>query len=318
MSCHPTELDNNERDAESHPTELHQTYEALREEIMAQVTSGELDRALELSDQALDLATRTEDPHLIDSALCNRAGLLVARGEGRDVAGELRRILMRSPESVVRFQAAYALCMFHEQDEDLEKSRFYSQTALRYAELHGDPASLAIAHNRVANLNLLASYFEPALESYLKALEIQGTEPSLETAKILSNTGYCQAVLGELGAAFGSLTRSLRMLRRIRAEQWLHRPMLGMSYTYLEAGRYDRAASYALKALENAETGGPYHDTHVKNALYLLGEAEKLRGEEAAAYECFTHLQQRFYPDQPAIVDVLLATDIRKLINLMA
>ena len=299
-------------------SELHRAYEALRAEIMAQITNGELDRALELSNEALTLARRTEDTHLIDSALCNRAGLLVNRGEGHSVVSDLRRILMRSPEPLVRFQAAWALGVFHELEEDLEKSRFYSQTALRYAELHGDSASLATAHNRMANLNLLSSYFEPALESYLKALEIQGEHESLETAKILSNTGYCQAVLGEHFPAFRSLTRSLRMLRRIRAEHWLHRPMLGLSYTYLEMGRYERAARHASRALANAEDGGHYHETYVKNALYLLGEAEKHCGRNAAAFECFTHLQERFYPDQPSIIDVLMATDIRKLINLMA
>ncbi|MEM7350439.1 MAG: hypothetical protein AAF657_06510, partial [Acidobacteriota bacterium] len=56
----------------------------------------------------------------------------------------------------------------------------------------------------------------------------------------------------------------------------------------------------------------------VKNALYLLGESEKLSGNEFQAHRHFTRLQREFYPDDPVIPDFLMATDVRKLINLMA
>ena len=300
------------------PSDFHQDYESLRAEIMAQVTGGDLDRALDLSTQAVDLASKIGDPCLLDTAICNRAGLLVARGEGETTLGELRMILMRSSASSVRFLASYALSHYYDQQEELQKCRFYSESALRYAKLDDNAASLVKAHNRLANLNLLESYFEPALDGYLEALKLQGSDDSVEAAKVLSNIGYCQAVLGEPITAFRSLSRSLRMVRRLAADRWLHLPMLGLSYAYLEMGRYERAARYAKSALMNAEVGGPYQQNHVKNALYLLGEAQKLCGRDQEAFECFTHLQLRFYPDQPMVVEVLMATDIRKLINLMA
>jgi hypothetical protein len=60
------------------------------------------------------------------------------------------------------------------------------------------------------------------------------------------------------------------------------------------------------------------HDEWVKNALFLLGEAEKLWGHTLDAYEHFSELQSRFYPNEPFIVSLLMTTDIRGMINLMA
>lgn len=300
------------------PSDSHPAYEALKQEIFALITRGELDRALSLSQEAVTLARTTGEAVLVDNALCNRAALLLARGQGQEEVPELRRILMRSASPAVRFLAAYSLCQFHDQQEEMDKCRFYSQTALHWAQLDGNPTFLARAYNRLANIDLAESYFESALDGYDRAIELSGEEPSLEGAKILSNVGYCQAVLGRLDDAFRSLTRSLRTMRRADAESWLHLPMLGLSYTYLEMGRHERAVRYARRALMSAEAAGPYQLNQIKNALYLLGEAEKLCGRDQEAYECFHHLQSRFYPDQPMVVDVLMATDIRKLINLMA
>lgn len=300
------------------PSEMSEQYADLRDQIAQEATQGRLDQALELSSQAIELAKKIGDPVLVDTATCNRAGLLVARGDGQMAQKELRHILLRSPEPSVRFLAAYALCAYHDQMEEVDKCRFYCESALRYAELDDNVGSQVKAHNRLANINLLESYFEEALDGYQRALDLQGITDSVETAKILSNIGYCRTVLGDPHAAFGSLSQSLRMIRRLDAEFWLHLPMLGLSYTYLDLGRFERATSYARRALMNAESGGPYLHNHVKNALYLLGEAEKLNGRNQAAYDCFHHLQQRFYPDQHMVVDVLMATDIRKLINLMA
>ena len=304
-------------------SELDQAYEALRKAVKTEVTAGRLERALELSADSVTMARQIGSEVVIDTAVCIHIGLLMARGEGHDEAPKLRRILMRSSAPSVQFSASYLLSQFHDQQEELDKCRFYSDAALRYATLDDNLDSQAQAHNRLANLDLLESYFDRAEQGYNQALELKSRNPdpqapSLETAKILSNLGYCQAVLGKTTEAFRSLTTSLRMMRSLAAAPWFHLPMLGLSFTYLEIGRYERAVRYAERALMNAEAGGSYQLTQVKNALYLLGEAEKLCGRDDRAFQCFFHLQERFYPDQPMVVDVLMATDIRKLINLMA
>ena len=291
--------------------------EALRQEIREAVAAGRLDSALELAGQALALAQAGEDQAEVDRLCLTRGAIQVARGEGAEAVQEMRRILMRSSDRGNRFNAAYAISQHHERIGDIERGRFYANTALSYAEAWDDPAAIAKAHNQIANLELLGSYFEEAAASYEKALALLENEVTIESAILLSNLGYCHTVIGRYDRAFRELTRSADMLGYLEASRWQHLPLLGLAYAYLEIERFELAVEHARRALELAEAA-LYQDNQVKNALYLLGEASKLAGEEEEAYEHFTHLQQRFYPDQPLIVDVLLATDIRKLINLMA
>ena len=290
--------------------------EALRLQMREAVADGQLDTALDISNQALALAGQAGDVVEIDRSALSRGAIQVARGAGDQVLPEMRRILMRSADRANRFNAAYAIAQHLELEGDIERSRFYANTALSYAEAWDDDAAIAKAHNQVANLELLGSYFEEAACSYEKALHlIQGE--SVECAILLSNLGYCYTVLGRHDAAFSVLGRSCDMLVRLEVTSWQHLPLLGLAYACLEIEHYPRAERYARRALELAEEAR-YQDNQVKNALYLLGESTKLAGNEDEAFEHFTHLQQRFYPDQPLIVDVLLSTDIRKLINLMA
>lgn len=294
-----------------------QLLETLRQKIREAVAAGRLDAALELSDRALRLARADDDPTEVDRLCLTRGAIQVARGDGADAVPEMRRILMRSTDRGNRFNAAYAISQHHERIGDIDRSRFYANTALSYAEAWDDGAAVAKAHNQIANLELLGSYFDDAAESYEKALDLLPEQESAECAILLSNLGYCYTVLGRYDRGFQVLGRSADMLSRLGASRWQHLPLLGLAYAYLEIGRYRRAEEHARRALELAEAAR-YQDNQVKNALYLLGEASKLAGDEDRAFEHFDHLQRRFYPDQPLIVDVLLSTDIRKLINLMA
>ena len=91
---------------------------------------------------------------------------------------------------------------------------------------------------------------------------------------------------------------------------------VGLAYGYLEIDRPRRARDHARRGLRLAEEVEiPWQ---IKNALYLLGESEKLSGNEVMAHRHFSRLQQDFYPEDPVIPDFLMATDVRKLINLMA
>lgn len=291
--------------------------ESLCDDIREAVAAGRLDDALQLIPPALELAQCEGDQTVVDRIQLSRGAIVVARGDGAAVVPEMRRILMRSTDRANRFNAAYAISQHHRMIGDLDRSRFYATTALTYAEAWNDSMAIAKAHNRIANVELLGSYFDAAAESYEKALEYLADIASVEKAILLSNLGYCHTVLGRFDRGFSILYNSMRLLRRLDAVHLRHLPMLGLAYAYMEIGRYDRAESHARRALELAD-GASYQDNQVKNALYLLGEATKLAGKEDEAFEHFTHLQRRFYPDQPMIVDVLLSTDIRKLINLMA
>ena len=294
-----------------------ETCRLLRARVLDQVTLGHFETALDLCDEAASLAELSGEQDLIDQVACNRAGILIAQGHGAAVTGSLRRILMRSTDVANRFQAAYTISQYHDVAEQPDRSLFYARQALRYAQEWQRQDARATAHNRLANLLLLESYFDEAREHYQHALDLLPPVDSIDLAIILSNLGYCHVVLESLEPGFRALFRSLRMMRRLDAQTWRHLPLLGLSYAYLDAGRYERARRHAGAALSLTE-GQSGLEGQVKNALYLLGEAEKLAGDDDAAHEHFYRLQQHFYPDEPFIVEVLMATDLRKLINLMA
>ena len=108
----------------------------------------------------------------------------------------------------------------------------------------------------------------------------------------------------------------MRTTLKHKASAWEMFPRLGLSFAYLEIDRPERAVIHARRGLDLAEQAGV--QAQMKNALYLLGEAEKLSGNEPEAHLYFTRLQEEFYPQDPVIPDFLMVTDVRKLINLMA
>jgi tetratricopeptide (TPR) repeat protein len=138
----------------------------------------------------------------------------------------------------------------------------------------------------------------------------------LDQALLLSNSGYCRSVLGDFNLGLKQLFKSLDLIHHKCALTWERFPCLGIAYAYLELDRLEQARVYAGRALRQSELS--QSSEQVKNSLYLLGEAAKLAGDEDVAYEYFGRLQTEFYPNDAYISDFLMATDIRKLINLMA
>lgn len=290
---------------------------ALRLQVQAHITRGALDAAEALCRDAVAIARGGNDPAVIDRTSCDLASMLVALGRGDEVTGELRKILMRSFDLGNRFVASYALSKHYDLQRDHERSWTYARQALRYAEQAQDRSMTARAHNHLANLYILDSYFDEARGHYQECLDNYGAVVSLERAVAESNLGYCLTILGKTTKAFRLIFDSLRLMTRLDAGSWKRLPHLSLAYAYLEIGRYDRARHHAERGLHFSEnTFGA--EENVKNALYMLGEAEKLNGRSTVAYEHFCDLQRRFYPDQPFILDVLMSTDLRKMINLMA
>lgn len=290
--------------------------EAFRRQLRELLTAGQLDEAIRLCDEAIRRAHDAGDQNLADKAFCNQAGIRIARGQGARVMPNLRLILLRSSDLQNRFSASYHISCVYDQQGDHQKSLFYARQALRYADEFGEPEALACANNQLANLLVLDSYFSEALDAYRAAYQSQPTHDSVERALLLSNLGYCRVVTGHLIDGYRDLSSSLRMMRRLRAENWQHVPYLNLSYACLEAGRYSRASKHGSRALELAEASN--HTESIKKALYLLGEAEKLAGDSGCAYAYFSDLQRRFYPDNPHVLDFLMVADVRQMINLMA
>ncbi len=294
----------------------HEHFEALRHKAREEVSLGNLESALELCDRAIAWAEAHGSRDQRDLEHCNRSSILVNQGRGRSVISELREILLSSTNPHICYQAANNIARFHEHRKEYRRGQFYAQLSLDHAKRARQPEPIARSHNQLGLLLLRQSYFEDAGDCFGQALEVLPPQSSCDRAVLLSNLGYCQTMIGDLASAFSHLFRSLRMVRAQGAKVWEMYPRLSLSFTYLEAERPIRAAVHARRGLLLAEEAEM--TWQIKNALYLLGESEKLSGNELVAYRCFARLQSEFYPDDPVIPDFLMATDVRKLINLMA
>lgn len=289
--------------------------EDLRQRILDAVSGGQLEVADQLSTLALGLAKREGTPLDLERFECNRANVLVTLGRTDEAVLSMRKLLMRSQDDGNRFAAAYAIAVHHYSRAENERGMFYARQALRYAEEKNDPELLAKGNNLMATLLLRESYFAEACVSFEEALKFYPA--GYERAGILANLGYCLTVTGKITVAFRHLATSLRMMNRLKLGGWRRFPHLAFAYAYLEIGRYQRSAHHALRALAISEET-PGAEEQRKNSLYLIGEAKKMCGHDAEAWEYFIELQKSYYPEQPYIVDVLMATDVRKMINLMA
>lgn len=278
------------------------------------IRRGAFDEAIDLCDQAIAWGRDRGDQDAVDLGWCNKSGVLITLGRGEEASSRLRRILLSSSNPVCCFVASYNLSRVHEERRETQRGLFYARLSQGHAERAGRSDFLAASHNQVGGLLLIDCYFEEARDSYLRALDF--SPPDLDRAIMGSNIGYCQVVLGHQGEGFEWLFRSLRDMRRQGAETWEMLPRLGLSYAYLEIDRPERSRRHAVRALALAESAS--YREHIMNALFLLGEAEKLLGHEFEAYTHFQRLQRDYYPDAPFISDVLMSTDVRQLVHLMA
>ncbi len=289
--------------------------EALFRQMIAAVNAGEVEAAESLSAEALALAKREASPVIVERFECNRANILAQVGRGAEAVLSMRKLLMRSKNVDNRFLASYGIAHHHFRLLENERSMFYARQALRYAEEQESAEHIAWCNNIIGILQLRESYFEEACLNFEEALKFYPA--GYERAGIQANLGYCLAVTGRMTVAFRHLVASLRMMNHLKLGGWRRFPHLALAYAYLEIGRVPRAVKHASRSLEiSAATAGA--EEQCKNSLYLLGEAKKISGHDVEAWEHFSELQKQFYPEQPFIVDVLMATDVRKMINLMA
>lgn len=297
--------------------ELRQEYERLRNEAKRATDEGRIEEALELYDRGLSLAREIGDQDLIDLAGCNRTAIVIALEGDSGAARDLREILSRSANPLNRLTAAYQLARIYELRQDTKKGLLYTRIARGEHDKRGvaDPYWEAGINNQMANFLLLESRFGEAEAHYRQALEDDPAASEIRLAATWLNLGYCRLMQEDLDEALALLYRGLRVLRRSRVDVYQMLGYLDLCYAHLEIGRHRSARRHGQRALRLAEELG--NDSGIKNALYLLGEAEHLLGRDDRAREHFDRLQT-LYPDSPYLADMLLAVDLRKMINLRA
>ena len=271
-------------------TEISKSFE---EKVRFEVGRGNWEIALALCEETIALAELHGDQDTRDIEHCNYSSILVNQGRGREVISKLRQILLGSTNPEICHQAANNISRFHEMRNESERGLFYARLSLDHAKRTHKSEPVARSYNQLGLLLLRDSYFEEATECFTNALCKLSQEPSRDRGVLLSNLGYCQIMLDLQEPGFENLFRSLRMLRKHSEKLWEMYPRLGLSFAYLGIDRPERACLHASHGLELAEAAGM--NWQVKNALYLLGESQKLLGNEFKAHQYFTRLQEEFY-----------------------
>ena len=278
--------------------------------------AGRLDEALVHLATCLALAKSNQDEELEERVLCARASIAFLRGEGEELIPGLCQIVLRNRSQINGFLAANNVARACELRRDYRKGLFYARIARERAAALGRPEWVAAALNQIANLLLAESYFDQAAGLYREALALVPPEDSSRQLTYMVNLGYCELVLGNTRQGLGVLYGCLRNARRQRWERLEMIARIDLCYAHLEMGRLEAAERHGRRGLEIGEAIG--ETDWVKNALYLLGEVAVLSGSASRGYAWFHELQHRFYPEQPHLPELLLAVDVRKLINLRA
>jgi tetratricopeptide (TPR) repeat protein len=291
-------------------------FEELKSRGALAVEAGRLEDAKSLFEEALAWAQEHGDPRQIDLAVCNRAAAAIELGCGESELPRLREILVRNANPVSCRIAAYNIARYYELIKSFKKALFYARIARERSEHLGRRDWLASSHNLIGNTLLAESFVEEACEEYESALEFMPAEPGAARARILDNLGYCRILQGRHAEGYALLYESLRLLRRFHAERYEISTRLDLCFAHLETGRYRHAWNQGRAALELAERMG--ETDSIKNALYLLGEVENLRGHLDRARFYFSRLQRDFFPEASYLPGFLLAVDVRKLVNLHA
>ncbi|MEM6796263.1 MAG: tetratricopeptide repeat protein [Acidobacteriota bacterium] len=301
-------------------------YGRWRRKVDLLVNSGRFEEALELCDQIDAWAEARPDKRYRDQAFCWRAGVLIATGDGDRAAPRLRRILMGHSHPIPQLSAAYYLSLHHDGRGESEKSRLYARRALRHARECGLARCLIRCLNLYANCLFKDGEYSAAARGYDEALALQASPPAEGESDhpdwirgvLMANLGGSLVLLDRPREALGYLAEALECLDRqpegLRSDALVRRVLLGLSFGYLNLERPLIAGRYARWALEDG--GEPVTDQVRKGGLFLLGEASKLAGSEERALVYYSSLQEEFYPDMPDVVNLLLLTDARGLVNI--
>lgn len=306
-----------ETDQRRHARRLDELFLAGR----SKVDEERLREALPLFEEAERLARQTGDAKAADRAWLNRCAVLIAMQRVEDLSLEvfhrMRQLLMAGDDPVACWLAAYNMAQAYELKKEYRKGTFYARIALDRARLLDSGEQLASSFNQLALLLLGRSHFDEAREAFEAALDLlPSEETSVRRAAVLDNLGYACVVLGDRREGFRHLVSSLRSLRRLGRRREQIFPHLRLCFAHLEIGRARHALRHGVRALALAEEFA--EPISIQYALFLLGEAAQRAGDSVGARAHFERLHHQYFPDNPRLADLLLAVDVRHLVNLKA
>lgn len=305
-------------EAIAHPT-FDERFEALMEEGRAVYAAERFSEALGLFTRAQELADSLGNRRAAERAYVNRCAieLDIDRTLQPDRLQRMRELLMSGDDPATCWLSAYNLARAFEFAKEHRKGLFYARIALDRSRAMENRAWVASNHNQIGNFLLAESRFEEALEEYRTALSLlDGEGRSVRSAAIFDNLGYTYVMLGRERQGLRLLYRSLRDLQALGYRREKILPHLSLCFALLEIGRHRLALRHGARALALAEEAN--ESDSIKHALFLIGEAAQQSGDPSAARESFERLQSRYFPDAAYLPEMLMAVDVRKLVNLKA
>ncbi len=312
-------------DAETSAIRASEDFATLRDRARELVAKGSYRQASGVYRAAVEIATVAGETDLADEGLCGWSAAETELGNGTTVTPELRRILLGSRVDHNCCLAAYTLARAHELQGQTKKALFYARIVRDRAAHVQRSGLIGIAHNLMGNLLIADGREAEAAAEYRTALRRSDSAPAFWKALAEGNLGYC-LVIGASKAKYRGqarlreglrlIYRSLRTFRRERAEVDMALSHLDLCFAHMELRRFASATRHGQRALELAER----HENPdlVKNCLYLLGQTARLEGDVEAARRFFREIEQRFYPERTELTDMLVAFDLRKIVNLRA
>lgn len=288
--------------------ELKNRVEELRQAGLAKVRENDLEAALVCYDEALQLASDDETAELIK---INKADALIALERSGPEVQELARVIMRRRNARHVYLAAYALQYKHRIENDLKRALFYGQLALRTADEAGEPVWRRVVLLELGNMYTIDSQIARAIECFEEALSIEGEsanrDADLSRGWALESLGYCMMLNGSLDDGLARIHEALTILHEPLG---LAEAYVDLCYGYLEKGDLESARYYGEAALAVATD-----PRHVRNSHYLLGEVAATSHDTVRAEHHFDQLAQ-FYPEFKNLRPLLLAIDLRSMVNL--
>jgi tetratricopeptide (TPR) repeat protein len=284
--------------------------EELRAAGVAKHRHGHFEDALQLFEQAYALTT-DQDEELREILTINKAGALIFMERETLEVQQLHEIVMRRRNATHLYLAAYQLQHKYALAKNHKRAISYGRIALDAAETLGDTARKSQVLILLGNLCVFDSKIAEARAYYDQALELLDDVPEngVRRAFAVQNLGYCMLMMNETAQGVATIHRAVEMMTSAGAESFVSESCIDLCSGYLDLGDFERAREYGELGLSLAT-----EVRQVRNAHYLLGEVAYKSGDMDRAESHFEHLATH-YPDFPHLKSLLLAIDLRGLVN---
>jgi len=214
----------------------------------------QVDHAMDLARQALDIGIKLNDPLLIVNAKIQIATCLQTKGKHEEVLASCESALTVAQQNDLKEKQAriynlmgIVLNRIPDYDlaiEKLNKAIEINELLKDTSALGGNLTNLGVSYSRKGS-------YDKSLETYFKAVEyLESQNNSRAASNAYTNIGKNYKQLKEYDRALEYYDRSLKIKLKKDDEEGAGRVYNNMGTTCYELGEYDRALAYYFKSLE--------------------------------------------------------------------